>query len=92
MSPFLQMFRGNQVNNSKPKTSNNLYDWNAKLEDLKSGKADPKETALELVGRLSSKQKLFLKMALPMFQKFAVKNGVSDESINDFLTEIKSRL
>lgn len=85
------MFQGN-TNNSQAKTSNNSYDWNGKLNDLKAGKADPKETALELVSKLSVKQKLFLRLSLPMFQKFAIKNGVSDENINSFLTEIKSKL
>lgn len=90
MIPFLQFQKGN----TQPvaKTSNNQYDWNKTLEDLKAGKIDPKQTAVNLIQKLNPQQRKFLKMSLPMFQKFAVKSGATDDSINSFLTEIKTIL
>jgi hypothetical protein len=73
------------------KKTSSEYDWNKKLEDIKSGKLNPKEVALNLLEQLSPMQKRFLKMSLPKFQIFAGKY-VSDENLNSFLTEIKSRL
>ena len=95
MLPFLKMMqRNNGVSSqtvAKNKTSSN-YDWNEKLEDIKSGKSDPKKVALELLEQLSPMQKNFLKASLPKFQNFASKYNISDANLNSFLTEIKSKL
>lgn len=90
MNPFLQMVR----NQAPKKTSNSCTPniWEQKMEDLKSGKADPKQTALEFVRNLNPKQKTFLKLSLPMFQKFAMQNGASDDGIKSFITEVRAVL
>lgn len=90
MNPFLQMVRNNPVNQTSNSGTPNV--WAQKIEDLKNGKADPKQVALEFVQKLNPKQKALLKLSLPVLQNFAKQNGASDENINSFLTEVKAVL
>ena len=86
MNPILNLLRGQ----SKQSSPNNKL--TQMVADVKAGKVDPQQKAKELVSKLSPAQKMRVKMALPMLQSLAKRNGETDVNINAFLQEVKAYL
>ena len=84
MNPILNLLKGQ----SRP-SDNGVAQM---VADVKAGKVDPMQKAKELVGRLSPAQKTRVKMALPMLQSLAKRNGETDANINAFLSEVRGML
>ena len=62
------------------------------IADVKTGKVDPRQKAIEMLSKLNPLQKARVKAALPMLQRIARRSGATDANINAFLLEVRDNL
>lgn len=87
MNPILRMLKPSK--GSQSKTNADLFQL---VNDVKSGKVDPKQKSLDIIKSMTSEQKQAINQILPNFLKLGKVFGVSDKNINQFTTELKECL
>ena len=62
------------------------------ITDLKSGKLNPKQKSLEDLNKITPQQKDIIKQSIPKLRLIGQSLGISNEQINQFLSELKMKL
>lgn len=92
MNPIMNLLKqkvANQLPSVNPSSRQQLNDM---VNGIKAGTVNPKTTAIDMVKNMSGDQKKALRQLVPQIKKLGKSMGVSDASMNSFITELNSQL
>ena len=89
MNPIVKMFQGNQSSNNSNSYTNNLQQF---IQDLQSGKLDPKQQVLSYLQQMTADQKQAILQILPKVTELGKVMGASEKNIEAFVSELQNKL
>lgn len=88
MNPILALLKRPQKSPASPSTKS----LDQVVADIKSGKADARQTALGFLSKLTPQQKTAMKQMLPQIIQLSKTFGASEQSVAAFTAELQKYL